>query len=147
MGYTKATIVTPLDSSPGFIPDDIFHPTPLELGLVDKATKLPLKELPSDKAKKLVTGKSQSYVSTKFHLYVPRPKERKHLPAIFLRISNPGSSPTLCRLNPGDYERLESFLHVHSTSLNRALDTAVSVHSQILSLDREIDKQLELPSS
>ncbi len=142
MAYRKVTIVEPLDSRPTHAIPDFLHEK-LELGLVDKATKLPLKELPSDKARKTVTGSSRSYVSTDFHLYVPRPQKASHIPAVFIRISNGASAPVVCRLNPGDLEKLLSFLHIHQASCDRAYDRAVSHHSKVDAFERSLNSDLD----
>ncbi len=149
MAYTKAVIVTPLDPVPHVVKDDLFHER-IELGKVDKQTKLPWKELPTDKAKKLLQGVGRPvkpYTGTTFHFFVPRPEQQSHIPAFFIRMSNPGSAPVLCRLNPGDLESLIQFLNTAITSAERALGTAMDIHNQISELNRSIDQQLKQNSS
>ncbi len=138
MGFTKATIVTPMGPNTAFVPDDYFHER-LELGKVDKKSRLPYSKLPSDQATEILTGHSRPYVCTKFTLYVPKPRHGSHIPSVFMAVSNSASAPVVCRFNADDLDSLKAFLDIHTASVYRAIDDATLYRDKLVVLTQALD--------
>lgn len=76
-------------------------------------------------------------LSTSITLFVPRPTDVRHLPGIFLTLSN-GSGAAFTRLTIEDFQSIIEWMQLCTVPLLRSYEEAVRIRAKFIALDREL---------
>ncbi len=83
-----------------------------------------------------ITNAKGHTISTTIQLFVPLPSDVRHLPGIFLSISN-GNGTTFVRLTPEEFQSIHEWMSSSSDMLLDAFNSASARRASLIREDRE----------